>query len=86
MADRILIVEQDPGHPAVWRYGLADEHGRLSAPAYQLRHHPDTGSETTARERCVEAMEDLGGDGGDANVTPALLEKETDAERTTEVV
>lgn len=45
MPERILIVEQDPVDPAVWRYGLADEHGQLPDNAYRLRHDPATGSD-----------------------------------------
>jgi hypothetical protein len=43
MVDRLLIVEQDPEDPAVWRYGLADGTGELVDAAH-LRHDPLTGS------------------------------------------
>jgi hypothetical protein len=42
--DRILIVERDTEDPALWRYGLAGDNGRLGDRVYQPRHDPATGS------------------------------------------
>lgn len=33
---RILIVEQDPADPNLWRYNLAGEEGRQAEKAYVL--------------------------------------------------
>jgi hypothetical protein len=37
--DRILIVERDPADETVWRYGVADQAGRLGA-TWRLRLDP----------------------------------------------
>ena len=41
------------GDQAVWRYGLADEHGQLPTISYRLRHDPATGSEPVGERHAM---------------------------------